>query len=99
MSGYNKDKLALIGQGITGHKTWSYVDTGDFGDIVEVAGYISNAGDMGMDTGDYLLFTMTSGTGTTTRTLVRRGSAIQIVQDTGATQGTVGLSVVVGDTS
>lgn len=95
MAGYDKNKLALIGQGITGHKVWSYQDTGDFGDIQETAGYVSNAGDMGLDTGDFVYVKATAG-GTTR---IVRGSAVMIVQDTGATQGTLGLTVVVGDTS
>lgn len=95
MSGYDKNKLALIGQGITGHKVWSYADTGDVGDIQESAGYIANAGDMGMDTGDLVYVKMSSGF--TNR--VVRGAAMMPVQDTGATQGTVGLTVVIGDTS
>ena len=95
MSGYDKNKLALISQGITGHKVWSYSDTGDLGDIQEAAGFVNNAGDMGIDTGDMVYIRMTSG-GTTR---VVRGAAMLSVQDTGATQGTVGLSVLVGDTS
>jgi hypothetical protein len=95
MSSYSKDRLALIAQGITGHKMWNYNDTGAHGDVIEAAGYVTNAGDMGMDTGDFVLVRATDGT----NTKIVRGSAMMIVQDTGATQGTLGLSVIVGDTS
>jgi hypothetical protein len=95
MSGYVKNNLRLIAQGITGGKLWDLTDTGAIGDVQEAAGYITNAGDMGMDTGDYVVVHATDGV----LTKVVRGSAVMIVQDTGATQGTLGLSVLVGDTS
>lgn len=95
MSSFSKDNLRLIAQGITGGKLWDLNDTGAIGDVQEAAGYITNASELGLDTGDYLLIHARDGGGTR----VVRGSAMMIVQDTGATQGTVGLSVLVGDTS
>ena len=95
MTSYSKNKLSLIGQGITGHKIWSYEDTGILADIEEVAGFFSDAGDMGMDTGDFLF--LKAKDGILNKTV--RGAAMNKIQDTGATQGTVGLSVLIGDTS
>lgn len=95
MAGYNKDKLALISQGIVGHKVWAYTDTGDIGDIQEVAGFVTNGNDMGMDSGDMVFVRMTAGG---TNRMVR-GAAVQNTTDTGGTQTTIGLGTVVGDTS
>lgn len=95
MTTFDKNRLTLISQPIAGKKRWAYTDTGAIGDIVEVAGFFANAKDMGMDTGDFVEIHATDGG----LTKVVRGAAMQSVQDTGTTQGTVGLSVVVGDTS
>ena len=95
MTSYSKDRLKLIAQGITGSKIWAYEDTGILADIEESAGFFTNAGDMGIDTGDFLF--LKAKDGILNKTV--RGAAIGIVQDTGATQGTVGLSVLIGDTS
>jgi hypothetical protein len=94
MATFNKSKFSLIAQGITGQKVWHYEDTGALADVEEVAGYVP-AGDHGVDTGDYVLLKVKDGTGNKTV----RGAAMNKVQDTGSTQGTVGLSVLVGDTS
>lgn len=95
MTTYSKQRLTLVHQPIAGPKTWSYWDTGAIGDISEVAGFFANAKDMGMDTGDFVFIRANDGAATD----VVRGAAMSVVQDTGATQGTVGLSVVIGDTS
>ena len=95
MTSFVKNNLRLIAQGITGGKLWDLQDTGAIGDLQEVAGYITNASELGMDTGDYVVVHATDGV----LTKVVRGSAMMIVQDTGATQGTLGASIVVGDTS
>ena len=95
MTSYSKQKLSLIAQGITGGKIWYYEDTGILADVEEVAGFIANAGEMGVDTGDFLF--LKAKDGTLNKTI--RGAATNFVQDTGATQGTVGLCVLIGDTS
>lgn len=95
MTSYSKDRLKLIGQGIVGGKIWDYTDTGALADIVEVAGFFSDAKHMGMAAGDFVYIRANDGGGTR----VVRGAAMQSVQDTGTTQGTVGLSVLIGDTS
>lgn len=94
MSTFNKDRFSLVAQGITGGKIWLLEDTGALADIEEVAGYVP-AGDHGVDTGDYVL--VKAKDGILNKTV--RGAAFNKVQDTGSSQGTVGLSVLVGDTS
>jgi len=95
MSTYDKNRLMLVAQGITGGKTWHYYDTGAIADIVDVAGYFTNAGDMGVDSGDFILIHANNGY---TNRLVY-GSSFAPMQDTGATQGTVGPQTLVGDTN
>ena len=95
MSSYNKDRLKLVSQGITGGKTWHYHDTGAIADIVDVAGYFTDAGDMGVDSGDFVFISANNGY---TNRLVY-GAAFAPVQDTGATQGTVGPQTLIGDTN
>lgn len=94
MSSFVKNNLALVSQGITGHKVWDYADTGSIGDVADVLGYFTNAGECGVDTGD-LIF-IRANNGYTNR--IVWSAAFSIVQDTGATQGSVGPSTVVGDT-
>ena len=95
MSTVDKNRLSLIAQGITGHKIWALEDTGALADVEEVSGYVTQAGELGMDTGDFIFIKVKDGTGNKTV----RGAAVLKVQDTGATQGTVGLTVLIGDTS
>lgn len=94
MTTYNKNRLKLVSQGITGGKIWHYTDTGALADVVEVVGFFANAGEMGVDSGD-LLFVQASN-GATTR--VVHGTAFYAIQDTGATQGQVGPATLIGDT-
>ena len=95
MSSFKKDNMKLISQGITGGQVWHYEDTGAIGDLSEVAGYVTVAGDMGIDTGALVIIKANDGL----LTRVVRSAAMLSVQDTGATQGTLGLSTVIGDTS
>jgi len=95
MSTFVKNQLALIAQGITGHKVWNYWDTGSIADVQDVNGYFTVAGDMGVDSGD-LIF-IHANNGYTNRMVY--GAGFQPVQDTGATQGSVGGGTLVGDTS
>jgi hypothetical protein len=95
MSSFVKNNLALVSQGVTGHKVWDYYDTGAIGDIQDVNGYFSQAGDMGVDSGD-LIF-IHANNGYTNRIVY--GAGFQPVQDTGASQGSVGGGTVIGDTS
>lgn len=90
MATFNKDKMALTSQGITGHKSWRYTDTGT---VLDVAGFFQNAGDMGVDSGDLIIAGGLAGT-----TRVLRSAAFAPVQDTGATQGTTGPGTLIGDT-
>lgn len=92
---WNKDNFSLIAQGITGHRIWAYEDTGDIGDVVDVAGYFQKAGEHGVDTGDFVFITATSG-GTLNQRV--HGAAFGTVLDTGSTQGSVGPGTVIGDT-
>lgn len=94
MTTYSKDRLKLVSQGITGGKIWHYTDTGAIADVADVEGFFTNASDMGVDTGDLLLISATDGV----LTKVVRGAAFFKMQDTGATQGGVGPSTLLGDT-
>lgn len=96
MTSYSKDRLKLVAQGIGGGgKLWHYHDTGAIGDIQDVAGFFTNAGDMGVDSGDMLFVSANNGY---TNRLVY-GAGFAPVQDTGATQGTVGPLTLIGDTN
>ena len=94
MASVVKNNLRLISQGITGGKVWDYTDTGALADVVEVAGYFTVAGDMGVDSGDMMF--IHANNGNTNRTVYGVGFAP--VQDTGSTQGTTGPGTLVGDT-
>ena len=94
MSSFNKDRFMLTSQGIARGKRWLYEDTGALADVADVAGYFASAGDLGVDTGDFL--EIRANNGYTTR--VVHGAAFSTVQDTGATQGTVGPATLIGDT-
>jgi hypothetical protein len=94
MSGYDKNKLALIAQGLAGKgKVWVYQDTGDPADIAEGSGYFANGNDMGMDSGDFIFIKMSRGGG-------RRdvfGTSVQSTSDTGGTQSSGGKQILIGD--
>ena len=94
MSSFVKNNMKLISQGITGFKVWHYSDTGAIADVADVDGYFTIAGDMGVDTGDLLMISATDGN----VTKVVRSAAFYAAQDTGATQGAVGPSTLIGDT-
>jgi hypothetical protein len=94
MSTFVKDNLRLIAQGITGGKLWDYTDTGSIADVADVSGYFASASLCGVDTGDLIFIHANNGY---TNRLVF-GASFASVQDTGATQGTVGPSITLGDT-
>lgn len=94
MTTYSKDRLKLVSQGITGGKIWHYHDTGAIGDVADVAGFFADASLCGVDTGDLIFISANNGY---TNRLVFSASFAS-VQDTGASQGTVGPSTTVGDT-
>lgn len=111
MATFNKNKLALIGQAIAGTRIWHYTDTGLLvADVNEVAGFFTNGYECGMRHGDRVMITEgDTGTYSTTgkanvsggNTGGRRqytGTVFSAV-DTGATQITLGLTVLTGDTS
>jgi hypothetical protein len=98
MTSFLKNNLALVSQGITGHRIWDYTDSGVIGDINEVSGYVSLAGDMGMAAGDFVYVHATN-KGLTEAVYGGVISSIEGVTDTGATQGTMGLTILIADTS
>lgn len=107
MAAFNKDKLHLVFQSIAGPRAWSYTDTGLLvADVNEVAGFFTTGHNCGMRKGD-LIFVTEGDTGTystandgSNPTGRRQFSGTVITaQDTGATQVTVGLTVLTGDTS
>lgn len=95
MSTFHKDRLMLVSQGINGKgQLWQYWDTGSISDVADVAGYFTSAGDMGVDSGAMIMISANNGY---TNRLVF-GAAFCVVQDTGATQGSLGPSTTIGDT-
>ena len=105
MATFNKDKLAIIGQGIAGRREWYYTDTGLLiADVNEIAGFFTTGYDCGMRHGDRVEITE-GDTGTVDTTGRQTGGRRQYVAtvlaavDTGATQITLGLPILVGDTS
>lgn len=95
MSSFVKNNLALVSQGITGHKIWDYYDTGSIADVQDVNGYFGPAGDMGVDSGDFVF--VHANNGYTNRIVY--GGGFAPISDTGTTQGTVGPLTVIGDTN
>jgi hypothetical protein len=105
MATFNKNKLGLVFQAIAGPKTWYYTDTGLLiADVSEVAGFFTTGYDCGMRHGDRVLITE-GDTGTWDTSGRQTGGRRQYIAtvheavDTGATQVTLGLPVLVGDTS
>ena len=105
MASFNKDKLSGPMQSIAGSRTWFYTDTGLLiADVSEVAGFFTTGYDCGMRHGDTVLVTEgDTGTWDTSgrQTGGRRKyiATVLAAVDTGATQITLGLPVLVGDTS
>ena len=105
MATFNKNKLNLIGQGVAGPKMWHYSDTGLLiADVSEVSGFFTTGYDCGMRRGDFVYINEgdtgtydTAGRQTGGRRLY--GATILASVDTGATQVTLGLPVLIGDTS
>lgn len=94
MSTFNKDRMMLVSQGIARGKSWLYEDTGSLADVADVAGYFASAGDMGVDSGDFIQ--IRANNGYTNHTVY--GAAFGVIQDTGATQGATGPATLIGDT-
>jgi hypothetical protein len=106
MATFNKNKLYLMGQGIAGPRTWSYTDTGLLIADVNETEFFTNGYDCGMRKGDRIFITegdtgIWKDTGTGVNASGRRtyGGTVISSQDTGATQTSLGLNVLVGDTS
>lgn len=104
MATFNKDKLSLIHQPIAGPRTWQYTDTGLLiADVNEVNGFFTQGYECGMRRGDRVFITEgdtglyqdTGGFGG----FRQYAGTVMISQDTGQTQTTVGLCVLIGDTS
>lgn len=109
MATFNKHKLNGPYQSIAGLRTWHYSDTGLLiADVSEVAGFFTTGWDCGMRKGDVVVITE-GDTGTADSLPMNRGgntgghrqyiATILNIVDTGATQVTLGLPVLVGDTS
>ena len=105
MATYNKDKLVLLNQGIGGtSKLWAYTDTGLLIADVNEAEFFTAGYDAGMRHGDHILITE-GDTGTYDTSGRQTGGRRQYTgtvlkaTDTGATQVTMGLSTLTGDTS
>ena len=102
MATFNKDKLVLLSQGIGGvGKTWHYTDTGLLVADVNETAFFTTGYDCGMRRGDRVFITEgdtgLAGTGVTGGR--QYAGTVYSSQDTGATQTTLGLSVLIGDTS
>ncbi len=104
MATFNKDKLVLLSQGVGGTaKTWSYTDTGLLVADVNEAAFFTTGYHCGMRKGDRIFITegdtgLYSDTGDDGGRRQYCGTVFT-AQDTGATQVTVGLTVLIGDTS
>ena len=92
MADYQSANLNLQSQSIAGRRQWTYEDTGPVANVSEVSGFITDAKAKGMKAGDWVVYTDTF------RKLVY-GMPVITVQDTGGTTGTLGLGVIIGDTS
>jgi len=92
MASYQTANFNLQSQSIAGRKQWTYEDTGPVGDVAEVSGFIADAKNKGVEAGDLVFYT------DTTRLEVYT-MMVTAVQDTGATTGSLGLQLLVGDTS
>jgi hypothetical protein len=105
MATFNKNNLALVTQGIAGHRQWHYTDTGVLiADVQEVEGFFTTGYDHGMRHGDFVILTEgDTGTHDTTgrQTGGRKSYALPVLKatDTGSTQVTVGAGTLIGDTS
>jgi hypothetical protein len=104
MATFNKDRLSLLSQSIASPRTYNYWDTGALiADVQEVEGFFTTGYDCGMRKGDRVFFTEgdTGAYSANGDTSGRRQYGLTVVkaQDTGQTQVTVGLGVLIGDTS
>lgn len=102
MATFNKDKLALTSQGIAGSRIWKYTDTGLLiADVSEVSGFFTTGYDCGMRKGDQVFITEgdTGAFATNSSGNRQYGATVHHASDTGSTQVTLGLPVLIGDTS
>ena len=102
MASFNKDKLTGPVQSIAGPRTWYYTDTGLLiADVQEIAGFFTTGYDCGMRKYDFVVVTEGDTGAVATRSSGGRqyGLTVATAQDTGATQVTLGLAVLIGDTS
>lgn len=92
MASYQAQNFNLQSQSVAGRRHWTYEDTGPVGDVTEVSGFIADAKAKGVKVNDLVFYTDTF-----------KGEIytmmVTAVQDTGASSGSLGLSVLVGDTS
>jgi hypothetical protein len=105
MATFSKNKLSLVTQAIAGPKLWYYTDTGLLiADVNEVEGFFDSGYACGMRHGDRIMITegdtgaYDTGNANTGGRRQYTGTVLK-VQDTGTTRVTVGLTVLVGDTS
>ena len=101
MATFNKDKLTGPVQSIAGPRTWYYTDTGLLiADVSETA-FFTTGYNCGMRKYDFVVITEGDTGLATTRSSGGRqyGATVVTAQDTGATQVTLGLPILIGDTS
>lgn len=91
MADYQTSKFNLEAQSISGRRTWIYEDTGPVTDAI-ASGFVSNAKHKGAHVGDYVRYYDTSRT-------IWYGLHVTVVEDTGATMGTLDGQVIISDTS
>ena len=107
MATFNKNKLNLVTQSVAGPRTWEYTDTGLLvADVNEAEGFFTLGYDCGMRKGDRIHITegdtgtyVASGSGLNASGRRQYTGTVIKAQDTGATQVTIGLTTLVGDTS
>lgn len=92
MADYQPSRLNLRSQAITGSREWHYSDSGPVTDVQEVSGFITDGYKRGMRVGDFVQYTDTS-------RKLQYGMTVFASVDTGNTQTTLGLGVLIGDTS
>ena len=91
MTSYSKDNLALVSQGVVGHRHWHYTDTGTIATVV-AAGYFTDGYSAGMRVGDTVeVYDSTLA--------VAYGTRVSAVGDTGTPDATLDGQSFYGDTS
>ena len=86
---YSSKNLNLVGQGIARVRNWDFLDSGGTAVATLVgAGWFEDAGDKGAEVGDRILVRNISATNDGP---IQYEGRFTVIQDTGATQGTIVL--------